>query len=107
MMERPFWQLARGTLIYGIGGILSRFIGFLLLPVFTSYLTPTEFGISALLGFIGFLVTPVFSLGLGAAMGICYFDGDDRRRKGDSMDRFTVMGISVPVAVFELHSPRD
>jgi len=96
MMEQPFWRLARGTLIYGIGGILSRFIVFLLLPVFTSYLTPAEFGISSLLGFIGFFVTPVFSLGLGAAMGICYFDGDDRRRKETTVwTVFTVLGISV------------
>jgi len=98
MMEQPFWRLARGTLIYGMGGILSRFIGFLMLPVFTSYLTPAEFGISSMLGFIGFFLTPVFSLGLGAAMGICYFEGDDRWRKETTIwTVFTVLGISVSV----------
>ena len=109
MMEQPFWRLARGTLIYGIGGILSRFIGFLLLPIFTSYLTPAEFGISSLLGFIGFLVTPVFSLGLGAAMGICYFDGDDRRRKETTVwTVFTVLGISVSaLSVFGVAFARE
>lgn len=96
MMKQPFWRLAKGTLIYGVGGILSRFITFLLLPVFTSYLTPVDFGISSILGFVGMLLTPVFSLGLGAAMGICYFEVDDRCRKEATIwTVFTVLGISV------------
>lgn len=96
MMKQPFWRLARSTLIYGLGGILSRFATFLLLPVFTSYLTPVDFGISSMLGFIGLLLTPVFSLGLGAAMGICYFEGDDRCRKEAAIwTVFTILGISV------------
>jgi O-antigen/teichoic acid export membrane protein len=96
MMKQPFWRLARSTLIYGLGGILSRFVTFLLLPVFTSYLTPVDFGISSILGFIGLLLTPMFSLGLGAAMGICYFEGDDRCRKEATIwTVFTVLGISV------------
>jgi O-antigen/teichoic acid export membrane protein len=95
-MKQPFWRLARSTLIYGLGGILSRFATFLLLPVFTSYLAPVDFGISSLLGFIGLLLTPVFSLGLGAAMGICYFEGDDRCRKETAIwTVFTILGISV------------
>jgi O-antigen/teichoic acid export membrane protein len=96
MMKQPFWRLAKGTLIYGTGGILSRFIGFLLLPVFTSYLTPAEFGISSMLGFISFLLTPVFSLGLGAAMGICYFEKDDQwRRETTIWTVSTILGMSV------------
>jgi O-antigen/teichoic acid export membrane protein len=96
MMRQPFWRLARGTVIYGVGGILSRFVTFLLLPVFTSYLTPADFGISSMLGFIGLFLTAVFSLGLGAAMGICYFEGDDRCRKETTIwTVFTVLGISV------------
>jgi O-antigen/teichoic acid export membrane protein len=95
-MKQPFWRLARGTLIYGTGGILSRFIGFLLLPVFTSYLTPADFGISSMLGFIGFFLTPVFSLGLGASMGVCYFEGNDRERKETTLwSSFTMLGLSV------------
>ncbi len=96
MMKQPFWRLARGTLIYGMGGILSRFIGFLLLPVFTSYLTPADFGISSILGFIGFFLTSVFSLGIGAAMGISYFESDERWRRETSLwTAFTLLGISV------------
>jgi O-antigen/teichoic acid export membrane protein len=67
-------RLARGTAIYGVGGLVTRFISFFLLPVFTAYLTPADYGISSMLVFLSFVLTPLFSLGLGTSLGICYFD---------------------------------
>ena len=40
-------QLAKQSIIYGLGHILSRFITFLLLPILTMSLTTNEFGIIA------------------------------------------------------------
>ena len=74
-------RLSRGVLIYGVGGFLNRFIGFLLLPIFTAYLTPADYGVSSILSWISFLITPIFSLGLGAAIAPCYFDGNHPERK--------------------------
>jgi O-antigen/teichoic acid export membrane protein len=97
-LGRELKGLGKSSLIYGLGGVLNRFIGFLLLPVFTSYLTPTEYGISAMLGWISFVVAPVFSLGFGAAMGICYFDGNDPRRKENTVwTSFVVLALSSAV----------
>jgi O-antigen/teichoic acid export membrane protein len=74
-MREQILNLGRDSFIYGIGSFLNRFIGFLLLPVFTSYLTPEEFGILAMLSLLALLLQPVFGLGLGAAMGPSYFSG--------------------------------
>ncbi len=41
-------RLARHSAIYGLGHILSRGIGFLLLPIYTNYLTPEQYGLFAL-----------------------------------------------------------
>ena len=60
--------LASGTAIYGVGEVLSRAVGFLLLPLLTAYLTPADFGISSMLAALTFLLTPLFSLGMGAAI---------------------------------------
>jgi O-antigen/teichoic acid export membrane protein len=67
-------RLAKGTAIYGIGGLFTRVISFFLLPLFTSYLTPADYGISSLLTMMSFVLAPVFSLGFGTSIGICYFD---------------------------------
>ncbi len=80
-MRADFKRLGKGTLIYGLGGVLNRFIGFLLLPLFTAYLTPAEYGIAAILGLITLIVVPIFSLGFGASMAPCYFEGSDLQRK--------------------------
>lgn len=77
-MIEQLGRLGRTTVVYGLGQVLLRFISLLLLPLFTSYLTPTEYGISAMLGLISFVLTPVFTLGLGAAIGICYFEHEDQ-----------------------------
>jgi len=89
-------------MIYGVGEVLNRFMSFLLLPLFTSYLTPADYGIASLLGLLAFLLTPVFSLGFGAALGACYFEGDQRERKETAIwTAFFILAVSVSaLAVF-------
>ena len=92
--QSPLRRLASNTMIYGLGSVLNRFIGFLLLPLFTSYLTPEEYGVAALLAMITMLVVPVMSLGFGTSMAPCYFEGNDRARKvGTVWTAFTILGI--------------
>lgn len=43
-----FAGLARHTVIYGIGVILGRAISFLMLPIYTRYLTPADYGVMGL-----------------------------------------------------------
>lgn len=60
-------------------------MNFLLLPVFTAYLSPTDFGISAILAIMNLVVTGLFSSESGAATGLCYFEGNDPRRKEETL----------------------
>jgi len=41
----PFKRLAAQTAIYGISSIVGRFINYLLVPLFTYYFTPLEYGV--------------------------------------------------------------
>lgn len=52
----------------------NRLVSLLLLPVFTAYLVPEDYGVVAMLMTIGGFLTPVFSLGLGTSIGIVYFN---------------------------------
>lgn len=65
--------MAKGFLIYGIGGILQKFMGLLLLPLFTRVLSPEDYGVLALLGFAVVALSGLFSLGTGNSMGLLYF----------------------------------
>ena len=37
-------RLGRHSLVYGIGGLVSRILAVLLLPLYTHYLTPANYG---------------------------------------------------------------
>ncbi len=66
-------QLAANTVIYGLGGIFSRAISLLMLPLVTPYLTKADFGVAGLLQIVNFLIIPVFSFGIQGSMSACYF----------------------------------
>jgi O-antigen/teichoic acid export membrane protein len=78
--------------------VLLRLSSLLLLPVFTSYLTPTDYGISSMLGLLTLLVTPVFALGISGSLGVVYFEIDDPRRKASTIwTAFGTLAVSATV----------
>jgi O-antigen/teichoic acid export membrane protein len=80
-MKQQILGLAQDSLIYGVGSLVTRFISLLTLPLFTAYLTPDEYGVLAMLALLTMVTQPIFSLGLGAAMGLVYFERDDSQNK--------------------------
>lgn len=66
-------DLAKDSLIYGVGTVVNRLLGLLMLPLFTAYLTPQDYGVLTMLVMLGLVIQPIFGLGLGAGMGPTYF----------------------------------
>ncbi len=72
-MKSNFKQLGKDSLIYGLGGALSRGIGFLLLPVYTRIFNPNDYGIIEILStFSGFLLS-ILILGTDSAQSFYFF----------------------------------
>jgi O-antigen/teichoic acid export membrane protein len=91
-------RLIGATMVYGLGEALNRFANLLLLPLFTAYLSPADYGIIALLAFIPFLARAVFTLGLDVAVGIAYFERpDDAHRSAVIWTAIAVLVASVAV----------
>lgn len=60
-------QLGKETAIYGLSSVVGRFINFLLVPLYTNFLLPSEYGVVAILySYIAFLFI-VFGFGMDAA----------------------------------------
>lgn len=69
--------------IYGIANIVNRAAGILLLPLYTLVLTPTEFGVYALVGVVGDLLAVMLMIGMNNAFTVVYVEQEDeagRRR---------------------------
>lgn len=68
-----FKILGKETIFYGLGSALNKFFGLILLPFFTSYLTPKDYGVLSMLALMGFIIQQLFSCGVNAGLGITYF----------------------------------
>ena len=73
MLKEALRRLGKDSLIYGLGGAISKCIGLLLLPLYTNALSPKEYGITALLSLLGVLMNGILTLGTGNSMGLLYF----------------------------------
>lgn len=81
MIKIALMRLTRASLIYGIGGVLQRFMGLLLLPVFTRVLTTDDYGVIALISLVGVAMSGLFSLGTGNSLGVLYFRESDHAKR--------------------------
>lgn len=97
-MLREMRSLARETLFYGLSTVLGRLLNFLLTPLFTHLLTPSDNGVvGTAYAYIAFL-TVVFGLGLDTAylrLGRKDGRGDNR---AFSTAFWLVAGVSVLLA---------
>ena len=70
-------SLAKQSLVYGFGHILSRLLTFLLLPILTHALAPEDYGLIAkLYAFIGFAMT-FYRYGMDTALMKFYIQSDN------------------------------
>lgn len=90
-------QFSKDSLIYGIGKGLKKFIGFLLLPVYTRALSPEEFGILDTLASGVFLMIVFFNFGLNSAVSFYYFKPEDEQERGSIL--YTVFILRLLVVI--------
>jgi len=75
-MLDKFRTLLGHTLIYGFGNYGMRLIGFLLIPVYTRYLSPSDYGVLALVSIFTQALWVFVSLGQSPSLFRFYYEGD-------------------------------
>jgi O-antigen/teichoic acid export membrane protein len=74
-------RLGKHSAIYGLGGLVQRILAVLLLPVYTRYLTPSDYGtVETLVALVTVLVI-VLRMGISSAFFRFYFDSPDSARR--------------------------
>ena len=79
--RRVMRRLASDTVVYGLGSVASQAVAFLLLPLYTRYLTPADYGTLALVGAAGNVLPLIAALGIHSGLTRVFFfyaDPDDR-----------------------------
>jgi O-antigen/teichoic acid export membrane protein len=74
-------RLAKHSAIYGVGGILSRILAVLLLPLYTNYLGTRGFGKIEIVTTLTTVLVIVLSAGISSAFFRFYFDSQDEAHR--------------------------
>jgi O-antigen/teichoic acid export membrane protein len=80
-LRQRLGELARHSAIYGFGSLVSRFIAVLLLPVYTRFLSPADYGLIETLIALSAVLTVLLAAGVKSAFFRFYFDGEDEAGK--------------------------
>jgi len=81
MIRRQLTRLARHSLVYGIGGIVSRVVAIFLLPIYTGYLSPSDYGVVAVIIAAEAVAVIFLRAGVQNAFFRFYFDSTDSLRR--------------------------
>jgi O-antigen/teichoic acid export membrane protein len=76
-------RLGKHSVIYGLGGLVSRILAVILLPLYTRYLSPSDYGKVETLIALTTVIGIALSAGIGSAFFRFYFDSPEpaaRRR---------------------------
>jgi len=74
-------KLLKEGVVYSVGPILEKLIGIVLIPIYTAYLTPSDYGVLQYIITIGAFFIPV--IGAGLATSFWRFRSDDNLDQGE------------------------
>lgn len=77
--KEPYRDIVKHSGIYGLGAILTRLASFLLLPFYTSYLQPAEYGCIAILDVTASVLGILITAGISGAVTRYHFEAKDER----------------------------
>jgi O-antigen/teichoic acid export membrane protein len=101
-------SVAKHFLVYGLGNILSRIVGFILIPVYTHYLTTSEYGTLELLELTTYIAAMFLALGISQSVMRFYYDSEEPKKRQEivSTALLSIWAISLGgICWFILFSP--
>jgi O-antigen/teichoic acid export membrane protein len=75
--------LAKHSMIYGFGTVINSVVAILLLPIYTRFLTPTDYGVKELIGLTVDVVGILLATAVSSGVMRFYFEYDDEKRRNE------------------------
>ena len=92
-------KLLKHTTIYGVGTILGKIVGFVMIPFYTHYLTPADYGTLELLDLSASLIGLVLTMWLNASIIRHYNDFNDPRERRQAVSTIFVLALAIGIVV--------
>ena len=94
-MLSHFKKLGKHTLIYGSGLLISKAVGFFLIPLYTHYLTPEDYGILELLDLTAYIIGYLIGLGMTDAILRFYHESESELEKHQIISTALILNILI------------
>lgn len=91
-------RIGRGTIWYSIGVFASRAISIIMLPVYTRYLTTTDYGVLQLLSMTTDIASILLTAGMASGMQRFYFKAETEEEKHTVVASTFVLQVGLAVA---------
>jgi O-antigen/teichoic acid export membrane protein len=92
-------KLLKHSTIYGAGNVLGKVVGFFMIPFYTHYLTPADYGTLELLDLSLTLITIVLTMWLNASIVRHYNDFEDPKQRNQSISTTFIFSVFIGVVV--------
>src|SRR5215471_5490859 len=104
MMFEKIKRLTGHVLVYGFGNVGNRIVGFLLIPVYSRYLTPADYGVLTLVSMLGQILYALMNMGQNSALFRTYFRHDDPKDRETvvATSLWLIVGLSFPIGLIAL-----
>lgn len=92
--------LTKHAIIYCSGTSLSSLVSFLLLPIYTRFLSPYDYGVKELVGISGEIIAVLLATGISSAVVRIYFEYDEIKDRNEVISTsILTIGIGLFVAL--------
>lgn len=95
-------KLASHSLVYGAADVFTNVVNFLLVPLYTAFLRPQDYGTLALLLLFSTVAKIAFRMGLDSGFFRVHYDLDDERRRRRLAGSVAVFAAILGTALFGL-----
>src|SRR5215831_4220674 len=92
-------KLLRHSTIYGVGNVLGKVVGFFMIPFYTHYLTPSDYGTLELLDLSLTLIALVLTMWLNASVVRHFHDFEDIRDRNQAVSTILIFAAIIGVVV--------
>src|SRR3990172_11798123 len=100
-MKSELKNLGKHTIIYGAGILLGRIVSFIMLPIYTRYLTPADYGVLELLTITTDVISIISGIGLTSTVMRFYSKYDNQEEKNKVVSTAIIV-MSVPYLIANL-----
>ncbi len=103
-LRKEVVSVGKHSMIYLVGRALSHAVGFFMIPIYTRFIAPTNYGAMELIGILSATIAMIISMGVADGMSRFYYAERDHTKRGEVVSTIIIgFGlIGVPIVLLFL-----